>query len=357
MGNWDVWRRAAGLLAALVVTTGAAQDVHEPSRAAAPRSQFVAFYVPWETAALASLKAHVRQIDVFSPMWASLVSASGEVRWESDPEAHAVLAQATPRPKVMPLVSNAHDDIWDKAAAEAVVTDPAAGEAFAQNLIRQAAADGYAGYVMDFENLTAPGVAGYAAFLGRLRERLKAHGLEVWVTTTLTSEDGQGDLSRAVDAVVLMAYDQCWATSGAGPVAADAWIDAGLKARLVGSDPRRYVVALASYGYDWPQGRKAEVTAAPAAAKLAGDAGQAVAHEAGSNPHFSYQAADGSQHQVWWVDGADFARQRALVEAAGVRGVALWRMGLEDPALWSARAKAPAQALGPAATCEPLKAG
>ncbi|MDB5418391.1 MAG: polysaccharide deacetylase [Phenylobacterium sp.] len=353
MRNGGSWQLILGLGLALAAAAAGAQGAREP--APPPRPQFVAFYVPWEPPALASLKAHVQDIDVFAPMWGSLVSAKGEVRWEADPEAHAVLAAAARRPQVMPILSNAHDEIWDKAAAEAVILQPAAAQAFARALVRQAQADGYDGFVVDFENLTPRATAAYPAFLAHLRDRLKAAGRELWVTAAISSEDGlPPDLARDVDAVVLMAYDQCWAASTPGPIAADAWLKANLTARIGQADPRRYIVALASYGYDWPQGRTAEVVSAAQAAQRAAKTGQAVEHPPGSNAHFSYRAAGGTRHEVWWADASDVARQRAMVEPVGVRGVALWRMGLEDPGLWTARASAPAVAAGPATSCEPL---
>lgn len=341
-------RRAFGPALALAI----AGCVAAPAARVAPGAELVAFYVPWEPPALASLKAHVSQLDVFAPMWASLVSARGEVRWETDPEAHAALAAAARKPKVMPVVSDAHDDIWDVAAAEAVITDPAAGQAFAENLAQRAKAEGLAGYVMDFENLTPKGEAGYPDLIARVRDRLHADGRELWVTALVSVEPAmQRQLMAASDAVVLMAYDQCWATSTPGPIASDAWLAANLKAKLAGEDARRYVVALASYGYDWPQGQKAEVVAADAARGLAAKTGQTIASQ--PEPHFGYQAASAA-HQVWFQDGQAFARQRAMVEASGARGVALWRMGLEDPALWTARAEAPTVPRGPTETCAPL---
>ena len=345
-------RRATCLrwLLAVVLALAAGSTAAQPRR-----PEVTAFYVPWEKSALASLKAHVGQIDVFSPTWGSLVSPTGKVVWEDDPEAHAALAAATRRPRLLPLVSNAHDDIWDVAAAEAVILQRPAAQAFAQALMKQAKADRLAGFVMDFENLTPKATAGYPAFLAHLKTALNAQHLEVWVTTTLSDEDGlPRDLSKDVDAVVLMAYDQCWATSTPGPIAADAWLAANLTAKLAGQDPRRFVVALASYGYDWPAGKRAKVTAVAPLAELASAAGAAVQHDPGSNPHFSYRARDRSQHQVWWVSGSDVARQRAMIAPLGLRGVALWRMGLEDPDLWTARAAAPTLPRGPAASCEPL---
>jgi spore germination protein YaaH len=345
-----------GVALALTATTAAAPDARKAATAAKPSQLFVAFYVPWEPAGLASLKAHVGQIDVFSPMWAGLVSPNGKLIWEEDPEAHAVLAAAPRRPKVLPIVSNAHDDVWDAPAAEGVILNDQATGALAANVIRQAKADRLAGVVVDFENLTPRAVAGYPAFLGRLRQRLRPAGLEVWTTTTLTNEDGFPDLAGAADAVVLMAYDQCWASSTPGPIAADAWLKANLATKIAGGDPSRYIVALAGYGYDWPAGRRAAVVSAPKAAGLAAANRQPV--DPAPNPHFSYQAA-GVRHAVWWLSGADFARQRAIAQASAVRGVALWRMGLEDPALWTARTPPPltGAAAGPTATCEPLKGG
>lgn len=355
MRTANPWRLVLGLAAALAVTTAAAQGEREPTR---PNPLLVAFYVPWEPPALASLKAHVQDIDVFSPMWGSVVSTHGDLRWESDPEARAVLAAAPRRPKVIPIVTNAHDDVWDKAAAQAVILNPVAGQAFDEALARQAQIDGFAGYVMDFENLTPQATAGFPAFLARVRKRMNAVGKEVWVTTTLTAEDGLGpDLADNADAVVLMAYDQCWGTSTPGPIAADAWLQANLKTKIGEGNPRRYIVALAGYGYDWPQGRKAEVIAVSAAQALAARSHRPVEHPAGSGAHLAYQAANGARHDVWWLDAADFARQRAIANQARVRGVAVWRMGLEDSALWTAPSAAPPVAAGPTATCEPLKAG
>jgi spore germination protein YaaH len=355
MGWPNPWRLIAGVALALATTAAAAPAGPQSVRPAPPRPEFVAFYIPWDKDALASLKAHVDQVDVFAPMWASLTAPTGKLVWESDEEAHAALDAAPRRPQVMPIVSNAHDDVWDAPAAEGVITNDAATTALAANVIARARADRLAGVVVDFENLTPKATAGYAAFLGRLRARLKPAGLQVWTTTTLTDEDRYGDLSAVADAVVLMAYDQCWATSNPGPIADDAWLRANLTAKLAGKDARRYVVALASYGYDWPKGKKGAVISAAAADRLAAAKGQTVQDDPGSNAHFGYTAADGTAHQVWWVDGADFARQRAIVEPRGVRGVALWRMGLEDAGLWTAK-PAPLReaATPPPVDCEPL---
>ena len=40
-------------------------------------------------------------------------------------------------------------------------------------------------------------------------------------------------------------------------------------------------------------------------------------------------------HEVWLLDGVTAYNELRAAERAGVRGTALWRMGTEDPSLWS----------------------
>jgi len=154
---------------------------------------------------------------------------------------------------------------------------------------------------------------------------------------------------------VLMAYDQCWATATPGPIAGQDWLQTSLDARL--ADPARYIVALGAYGYDWPAGEPAEVVSAPDAVQLAKAKGQAIARTApDANPHFAYKGPQGDTHTVWYLDAAAFRAQRAAAEARHARGVAIWRLGLEDPAIWAKTAPSAPTAPAPATPRPPCVA-
>src|SRR5262249_1714463 len=43
----------------------------------------------------------------------------------------------------------------------------------------------------------------------------------------------------------------------------------------------------------------------------------------------------GIQHEVWLLDGVTCYNEERAAERFGVRGTALWRLGTEDPSLWS----------------------
>jgi spore germination protein YaaH len=173
-------------------------------------------------------------------------------------------------------------------------------------------------------------------------------GRELWVTAGLAADPALiHDLAGATDAVVLMAYDQCWGSGTPGPIAGLDWLQASLDARLNAADPAHLIVALGAYGYDWPAGGAATVLSAADAAALAKAKGQAVIRTApDGDPHFAYTTPDGTAHSVWWLDAQAFRAQRAAAEARHVRGIAIWRLGLEDPEVW-AKPSGPPRVLPP----------
>jgi spore germination protein YaaH len=93
------------------------------------------------------------------------------------------------------------------------------------------------------------------------------------------------------------------------------------------------------YSVDWPAGGG---LAHPAAA-LGWDALQALIARTGAVPvfdaptaewHFSYTDAAGVPHEVWFSDAASLNTHLALAAPHGLAGIALWRSGQEEPAIW-----------------------
>ena len=336
-----------------------APSLGAPSLSAKPRSLLVGFYLPWDGASKSSLLEHASALDVIAPMSGALDSASGTLRWQDDPGRAEALAHASVKPKVFPLVSNAHDNVWDTAAADGALLDPNAEKAFIDGLLSAADRQGFGGYILDLENLSPGAVLGYPAFLAKLRSALKGSGRSLWVTAGLSADPGLVQkLAATTDAVVLMAYDQCWASATPGPVAGQDWFEQSLNAKLAGLPASHVVVALGAYGYDWPQGKTAAVISAPDAARLATSTGRTIVRQPpAANPHFAYAGPDGRPHSVWYLDGTTFRAERAVAQARKTRGVAIWRLGLEDPAIWSKSAKpplaGPSQIAPPACTALP----
>lgn len=348
------WRLMA--LAAVFAAAGLAASAGLRPARAAHEPLFVGFYDGWDPNARKGLEQRLPELDVFAPMWLTVRDATGQVVFESDDGAEQLLADRRASPRVFPLVSNAHDNVWDRAAAEAVILNPVAQKTFAAQLLDLARKRGFSGFIVDFENLSPQAAAAYPAMLAAVRKALSASHVEVWVTVLPIGDESLAPFAEATDSVVVMAYDECWASSNPGPIAGRDWVGQSLAQRLEGVDPRRVVVALASYGYDWPEGGVAKPVGVAEAEALAARYGAVVRRDpASGSPNFAYVDAQGRRHAVWFLDAEAFADQRQAAAAFRPRGYALWRLGLEDPAIWTLpHAPRPVRAAPPRPSGAPL---
>jgi len=314
--------------------------VHAPvGKAGRPLS--VGFYVSWDERSRESLRDHVNQMDVVAPQWVQLSGAPGDFTVTSDPQARAIIQTSTRNPAIMPLVYNARDEVWNGPLGDRVVSDPGARAKLFAALSKQARLAGYAGYVFDLEGLSAQGLAAYPAFLAQARQALGPAGLQVWATAPFADRSWPlSALQASSDVLVLMAYDQHWATGEPGPAAAQDWFQDNLKDDFSRLDPARTIVAAGAYGYDWtlgPAGQaKADAVTFHEAALTAHDSGAEIVFDRQSlNPHFDYADDQGRSHKVWFLDAVTFFNEVRAMDAWRARGYGVWRLGSEDPGVWS----------------------
>ena len=312
-----------------------------PQAAGAARPLAVGFYVSWDESSRESLADHVDQLDVVSPQWIALRGSAGGIDITQDAQARAIIAQAKKPPSILPGVHNAKDGVWNGPMADAVLLDPVARKALIDNLRTAATKRGYAGYVFDFENLSAAGAQAYPDFIAQARAALKPLGREVWVTAPFADDSWPlKKLQASSDALVLMAYDQHWGTGDPGPPAGQDWFERQLASRMALLDPARTVLALGDYGYDWTLPEKGKPGSAEAmtfneAAQTAHDSGAHAEMDEGSlNPTYGYVDDVGRKHAVWFLDAPTLFNQIKVADGFRPMGYALWRMGGEDQLLW-----------------------
>jgi spore germination protein YaaH len=311
-----------------------------PANGGPARPLSVGFYVSWDESSRESLVDHVNELDVVSPQWIQLKGPGGAVDITSDPEARAIIASAKKPPSIMPGVFNARNGVWDGRQADALLADPKAQQTLIAALLEQAQKRGYAGYVFDLENLSAPSVPRYAAFLAKARAALKPSGREVWVTAPFDENWPLQRLQASADAVVLMAYDEHYGSGDPGPPAGQDWYETWLAKDMKQLDPARTIMALGSYGYDWTLPEKGKPGSSEAvtfmeATQTAHDSdAQPQMDEASLNPTYGYVDEHGRKHAVWYLDAATAHNQIRVADGFRPLGYALWRMGGEDQLVW-----------------------
>ncbi|MFS0773795.1 polysaccharide deacetylase family protein [Sphingomonas sp. 1P08PE] len=293
----------------------------------------IGFYVPGDDAGIASLRQHVGTLDWLVPALANVRGAGG-VEVTRDPRLDRLLATTPHAPRLLPMVQNLNGDRWDGEAIATLIGHRTSRRSLIAQLVAMVQSRRDAGLVMDFENLPAGALNGYAAFLGQLHAALPKGA-----TLAVTAPAGDPDwplarLARATDRVILMAYDEHWEGATAGPIASQPWFLRVVEdaVRQVGRD--RLVVALGSYAYDW-HGDDADALSIEEAWLSAHDSGAAIGFDpASGNAGFAYTDG-GVRHQVWMLDAATSWNQLAAMRRLGLDDVAMWRLGSEDPGMWA----------------------
>ncbi len=232
---------------------------------------------------------------------------------------------------------------FDRHALDELTHSSAAQATLAATAVSLVRAENLDGVNLDLEGQGTADRAGLVRLVGTVAAAM--HRADPgWQVTVDTYGSSAGDangfydvaaLAREVDALVVMAYDM-GPSSAPGPTAPDAgpgFTDAAVVAEYRAVVPAGSIIlGLPLYGYDWP-------TTGPAAGDPATGPPQPVADDQVApadtvywdpltgTPWAVYQTG-GQWHQIWFDDAPSLAHKSRLAAAAGLRGVALWALGM-----------------------------
>jgi cellulose synthase/poly-beta-1,6-N-acetylglucosamine synthase-like glycosyltransferase/peptidoglycan/xylan/chitin deacetylase (PgdA/CDA1 family)/spore germination protein YaaH len=291
------------------------------------------FYVNWDPASMVSLRIHLSHLTHLVPEWLILLNAKGDLDDQSDPTVVAIAAQA--KLPILALVTNYRDG-WQAGDLRKILHDADARADLIDNIYNNLAEHKFAGVNIDFEELTPPDRQPFVAFMRQLRAKLQPANL--LLTESVPVEDPAYDirqLAQIDDYLVPMVYDEHYQSGEPGPVASEAWFQKQIDRLGQIASPGKLVIGMGSYGYDWTIGGTGSAeTKFGEVMSQAASSHTAVAWDATmANPVHRYQAG-GKQHEVWFLDAVTALNQVRGVADGGFRGVALWRLGAEDPDLW-----------------------
>lgn len=300
---------------------------------------FAPKYKADDTVALESVKAWLDYIDVVVDCGFSLGS-DGTIRGSGNPDLVS-LVKGKGKP-VLALVTNTNGSSHDRTIASAVLTHSSARKQALASM-RGLLDLGYDGINLDLENVDPAHREELGSFMRDLSTTLGPAALLTASVPAKLKENPSSqwsgafdyeEIGRWCDAVVIMAYDQHYASSKPGPVAALDWA-AGVTSYALSCIPRaKLLLGIPSYGYEWPVsgGKGRSLPAHKAQANAAALAAQVIRDE-GSVPHYQYQAADGA-YVVYYEDGVSLRRKMEVAVGENLLGVAMWRAGYETFDTW-----------------------
>ena len=332
------------------------QAASRKSRAAAPlKNQQLqiraAFLDGWDEAAIESLRQHEDELTHICPSWLSFTDTGEGLVVEEDSDIGGLAGES--QAKLMPVLSNLRgNDRIPEAVEELALAGDGTKQEFISALADKLEEAGAAGVTIDWQEVEQGSDKELGELVSAIADGLRSRGLQTWLCVTPDATFFQWDfdaLSRHVDRFVAEIHDENGPTDKAGPVASQDWFDGWLEVIARSGNPGKWIISIACHGMDWTEDSPAaeEISFADAMSR-AGNAGSpAIRNEAPSfNAAFSY-FYEGRAHEVWFLDAASFANQLNAVRSWGFPGIAVNRLGVEDPGIW----KVLSSAAEPAAPC------
>src|SRR5450759_2240576 len=111
---------------------------------------------------------------------------------------------------------------------------------------------GYRGVVIDFEGMTPRDLDRLLTVTKAVADSVRAHGVSTVVIAVPAGDTAAypaGLLLQSADLIMPVLYDQHWATSPPGPIAALDWVNRNLGMRVAEVGAARIVAAFPLYGY------------------------------------------------------------------------------------------------------------
>jgi len=267
------------------------------------------------------------------PEWLFVADSSDEVSVTIDPDALTLMRNNNI--PIVPIISNYYNDKWNGDNVHRIISSESSRQKFIASIVAVLDKNKFAGVNIDFEELNEKTDANIIAFQKELYETLHQKGyLVTQDVEPLNSDYNLTELNKYNDYLFIMAYDQHYPQSVSGPIAAQSWINAILQQTIAKIPSNKLILCIAGYGYDWPQGSEAIEVTYQQAISIAKERSAQITYFPDSNLIYHYTDDFNVKHDVYCTDAAADYNAMRSAEDFNLSGVALWRLGSEDPRLW-----------------------
>jgi spore germination protein YaaH len=322
-----VIRRASLGSAALVLLVSCA---HLPSEPRAP-VDYWGFTGPWDPRSDVSVEQHGASLARIITGWIALDTASF-LPVQAYPDTFRAKTQVAPR--AMALItsysgSRFHPEIIRGLGGSAQAAGVTAGAIAA--LIDST---GYRGVIIDFEGMTPRDLDPLLIVTRAVADSVRAHGVHTVVIAVPAGDTAAYPaalLLESADLIMAMMYDQHWSGSPPGPIASPEWVARNLGTRVAEVGPAKIVAAFPLYGYRWRKTAPTEVISFDDARRLTTMTNTMLVRDHASE---TLHASSPEGWELWVSDRVLLDRLVRDARQLGVRSFALWRLGLEDLAVW-----------------------
>lgn len=318
------WLGAGALVAAMAACLGL------PARPPGA-VEFWGFTGPWDPRSDQSVRAHSDKLDRLVTGWITLDSTSFRpVQLYPD----TIGTAAAVAGRTMALITTFEGNRFHPEIIRGLGSSDDAAAITAGGIAALVDSGGYRGVVIDFEGMTPRDLDALRNVTRAISDSVRAHGVTTVVVAVPAADTAAYPgalLLESADRLMPLLYDQHWSASPPGPIASPEWVRRQLGMRVAEVGAEKIVAAIPLYGYRWRREAETEVISYEDARRLSSMTNTLLSRDLGSA---TLNASSPEGWEVWVSD-------RVLIETLvrdsrrlGVTTFALWRLGLEDPAVW-----------------------
>lgn len=295
-----------------------------------------AFLVQGDPNSLNAFEANAKKLDLVFPDWYFVFEASCFVKDRPEESVRRIAEENGVA--LVPRVTNDGSAAWHVNELKEILHSPQLRTCLAQRLAELASRDHVAGLNLDMEGIGIEEATAYRDFVKLLARKLHVQGQILVVDVPVGDQAFRlQEIAAAADGVMLMVYDQSPAGGPPGPISGYQWFEEALREAAANVPRDKLLAGLGAYGYKWTDNSSepAQSVSFAEAIGLAWVAQAAPDMEPESrNMRFVYADDDGS-HQVWFLNGPALWNLWFISQRQMAAGVAVWRLGMEDPSIWN----------------------
>ena len=272
--------------------------------------------------------ASVQGVNVISPTWYTITDNKGNIKSIASKE---YVTKAHQRGmEVWGLIDNFSADI----STEKVLESSSARAKIVKQLMTSAKRTGLDGINVDFESMTEEAVPHFLEFLRELSIECRERGLTLSVDNpppqNYTKYYNRKEQASVVDYVVIMGYDEHYnGSEEAGSVASLPWVIEGVEDTLKEVPAEKIIHGIPLYTRLWKTSAGIVTSEAIEVHKVETYWNKEVHQNYGK-----YEEGN-DVYEIWLEDADSIAEKVKLVPKYGLAGVAEWKLGFEDPGIWS----------------------
>jgi cellulose synthase/poly-beta-1,6-N-acetylglucosamine synthase-like glycosyltransferase/peptidoglycan/xylan/chitin deacetylase (PgdA/CDA1 family)/spore germination protein YaaH len=297
------------------------------------------FYRAWEPQAYTSLVDHIGKLDMVVSDGFSVTPNADTITFKRD-TGLLNLNKKYNKPIVVSLtnyvIKNNVDGYFDTKDVARIISSKKLRTVFINSIVNNLTRYKFAGLHLDLYE-TNRNSAGYKALEQEIYDALHAKGF--LVTQNIMIDDEDDDLQRLQkinDYLFLFAIDQHNDSSNDGDVAHQHWVEEVLDGICERIPSEKVILTIGAGGYDWPKQHVGTFVGYQQAVSTAKENNSKITFDPESaNLHYTYKGTDSLMHSVYFTDAATNFNIIRMADDWGTAGVALWRLGAEDPRLWS----------------------